>query len=729
MSNLSSLINRFHLVRQIPIFAGLNWMELHRVARKAIIVEYKKGEIVCQQGGPPDFFYCLISGRLLAYSNSLRARKDDIDFIHRGMHFGIVSILTGENHSMNFEALNDSIVLKISKADFHEILNAIPQLGLRLSQSLSRRIRRKIHDTTRSVFESTVIAVYSPVTGTGSSTYAINLALSVQKETGKNVIFINIHPDAQAADGEPHPSSMRPSAEAGLRNPGSSPSPPGAFGQWKSPPISLAQIIDDHAKILDHVIKKDLPVDLLNISFDPKDTALKKHIGLFVSAFVGDYHYVVVDLPNEMDDIVMETLTQSDSVHLITCDRTRDMESIRKVIDRLPRSSLRPKAPRWEEETALQDKFREEQIRVIVRAVEEKIYLSFEEINKHLNYHVYAALPTLQASELIQREGSQHLSFLQSEPHSEYTKTVTRIAREIGGVSVGLALGGGAALGLAHIGVLRVLEKENIPIDIIVGSSMGAIIACLWAIGKDAAEIEKIAHEFEQKKNLVNLLDPVVPISGLIGGRFIRHWLRKHIGGRTFYSTRIPLKIIAYDLIRREELVLESGSLVNALRKSIAIPGVIEPIREKDRLIIDGGVLNPLPTNVLTNRNIKKIIAVNVLQSPHDVSENFTLEKDIELKKERLPFRKAPFRFLGFRILRVLSGPFKHNISDIIVRTLQASEYVLAEQSAQQADVIIHPDLVGVNWYELYKVDELIKRGEDAARKALPEIKRLIETE
>ena len=700
MNNLSSLINRFHLVRQIPIFAGLSWMELHRIARKAVVAEYKKGDIVCQQGGPPDFFYCLISGRLLAYSSILRAKKEDIDFIHRGMHFGIVSILTGENHSMNFEALNDSIVLKIAKEDFHEILDSIPQLGLRLSQSLSRRIRRKIHDTTRSVFESTVIAVYSPVTGTGSSTYAINLALSVQKETGKNVIFINIH-------------SSQP--RRGRGQPLDNPHVGRASSQWKSPPIGLAEIIDDHAKILDHVIKKDLPVDLLNISFDPKDMAIKKHIGLFVSAFVGDYHYVVVDLPNEMDDIVLETLTQSDSVHLITCDRTRDMESIRKVIDRL--------------ETALQDKFREEQIRVIVRAVEEKIYLSFEEINKRLDYHVYAALPTLQPSELTQREGSQHLSFLQSEPHSEYTKTITRSAREIGGVSVGLALGGGAALGLAHIGVLRVLEKENIPIDIVVGSSMGAIIASLWAIGKDADEIGKIARDFEKKRNLWALFDPVIPISGLMGGRAIKYWLRKKFGGRTFYSTRIPLKIVAYDLVRREELVMESGSLVNAIRKSIAIPGVIEPVREKDRLIIDGGVLNPLPTNILTSRNIKKIIAVNVLQSPHDVSESFTLEKDRELKEERLPFSKAPFRFLGFRILRVLLGPFKHNISDIIVRTLQATEYVLAEQSAQQADVIIHPDLVGINWFELYKVDELIERGEDAARKVLPEIKKLIETE
>src|SRR3989338_7617332 len=365
MNNLSSLINRFHLVRQIPIFAGLSWMELHRIARKAVVAEYKKGDIVCQQGGPPDFFYCLISGRLLAYSSILRAKKEDIDFIHRGMHFGIVSILTGENHSMNFEALNDSIVLKIAKEDFHEILDSIPQLGLRLSQSLSRRIRRKIHDTTRSVFESTVIAVYSPVTGTGSSTYAINLALSVQKETGKNVIFINIH-------------SSQP--RRGRGPPLDNPHVGRASSQWKTPPIVLAEIIDDHAKILDHVIKKDLPVDLLNISFDPKYMAIKKHIGLFVSAFVGDYHYVVVDLPNEMDDIVLETLTQSDLVHLITCDRTRDMESIRKVIDRLPRGSSSPPGAfgPQAERSPQGRKFWEERIRGIVRAAEEKIYLSFE---------------------------------------------------------------------------------------------------------------------------------------------------------------------------------------------------------------------------------------------------------------------------------------------------------------------------------------------------------------
>ncbi|MBI5149447.1 MAG: patatin-like phospholipase family protein [Candidatus Omnitrophica bacterium] len=708
MSNLSSLINRFNLVKQIPIFAGLSWLELHKIARKSVIGEYKKGDVVCRQGEPPDFFYCVISGRLQAYTTGMGGRKGDVDFIHRGMHFGIVSILTGESHTMTFEALNDSVILKIAKDDFQTILTDIPQLGLRLSQSLSKRIRHGKHDV-KSVFESTVIAVYSPVQGTGSSTYAVNLALSIRKETGKNVIFINIHANqTQPPAGTGVPGAGDGSPKMSLAEGGTSP-------RWKTPPVNLDEIVDGHEKILERVIKKELPVDLLNVSFPPNDAALKRQIGLFVSTFVGDYHYVVVDLPNDMDDIVLETLTQADLVHLVTCDRTSDLESIRKVVDHL--------------ENALQEKFREEKLRVIVRPVQDKIYLSFEDINKHLDYHVYAALANLQPQELTQRQDSAHLSFLQTGAHSEYSKTVTRIAREIGGVSVGLALGGGAALGIAHIGVLRVLEKENIPIDIIAGSSMGAVIAGLWAIGKDAAGIEKVARDFEKRKNMLALLDPVVPISGLIGGRLIKYWLRKNFGGRTFYNTRVPLKIIAYDLVRREEIILESGSLVEAIRKSIAIPGVIEPVIEKDKLIIDGGVLNPLPTNVLASRRIKKIIAVNVLQSPHDVCENFALEKAAELKELQIPFSDAPWQFLQVRILRFLLRPFRHNISDIIVRTLQATEHVLAEQSAQQADIVIHPDLVGINWFELYKVEELIKRGEEAARKALPEIKRLVEAE
>ena len=252
--------------------------------------------------------------------------------------------------------------------------------------------------------------------------------------------------------------------------------------------------------------------------------------------------------------------------------------------------------------------------------------------------------------------------------------------------------------------------------------------AALWAVGKSADELQEVAREFRGRFSKFKLVDPpLFPVSGLISGRAIRRWLRKHYGNRTFYNVRVPLKIVAYDLVRREEIVIESGSIVEAVRKSVAIPGVIRPIQENDQLIIDGGVLNPLPTNVLASRGIKKIIAINVLQSPEDVSEGFDITHH-QLKKEReVKFIKTPFQYVGFRVRNALFKVFNPNISDIIIQTLQASEYVISEQSAQQADVVIHPDLVGVKWYQLDRVDDLVQRGEKAARNLLPAIKKLIE--
>jgi len=693
MANSSSFIRRLNLLKQIPIFEKLNWFDLQKIARKVIIVEYKKGDIISREGNPPDFLFCLVSGRLQAYTDIPGAGKENVEFIHRGMHFGVISVLTGENHSMTFEAINDSVILKIPKNDFHAILKSIPHLGIQLSQDLSRRIRRKVKGG-KSIFESSVISIYSPVKGAGSSTYAANLALSLEKETGKKVVYINISSQGSGASKE---NTVQDEAAP----------------QWKKPAIGLAGIIDDHGKIMGSVIKNDLAIDLLNVMFDPQDPSLKGAIGAFVSAFVEDYHYVVVDLPNEMDDVVLEALTQSDVVHLITANRKRDLELIRRVVDRL--------------EAKLSGRFREEKIRVIVRESPSKGYVAFEEIRKQIDYGVYSVLPNIQQKELSDRVDVQSLVFLRSHHRSEYARAVTRIARQIGGVSIGLALGGGAALGLAHIGVLRVLEEEDIPIDMVVGSSMGAVVGGLWAIGRTSDEIAAIAHEFDPRFSKLKLLDPpLIPISGFIRGQGLRRWLRKHFGAKTFYDVRLPLKVVACDLIKRRDLIIDSGPIADAIFKSAAIPGVVRPIEESDKLIIDGGILNPLPSDVLAAHGIKKIIGVNVLQSPEDVAQGFELMKKQLKEKEEIPFRKAPWHFVTFRIGRAFLKLFNPNITDIIIRTLQATEYVISEQNAQQTDVLIHPDLVGIKWYQIDKVDDLIRRGEEAARKHLSEIKKLM---
>ncbi len=692
MSSFLQITHKYSVVKQIPIFSKLNWFELHAVAAKCSFAEYKKGEIISREGAPPDALYCLVSGRLQAYKTRPNGSKENVELLLRGMHFGIISLLTGEEHSLTFEALNDSVILKINKDDFLNILKSIPHLGIEFSRSLSRRVRSQVVRS-KSIFESTVISVYSPVKGSGSSTFAVNLALALAKETTRKIIFVSI-------SNGPHVFSTENSQKTD------------ATPRWKKAAVNLEDIVGDYQKIAQAITKADIEVDLLNVFINPQNERIVRQISTFISSLANEYHYVVVDLPNDMDDVVLETLTQSDYVYLITIDQKEDLLLAGHVIKRL--------------KGVLKGNFDKEKVQVLTSGLKLQCYLSFEEVNKVLDYQVTAVLPFISPGELNQPVVSNLMTVLTPSPQSEYAKTLTQLARRVGGVLVGLVLGGGAALGVAHIGVIRVLEKEKIPIDVVVGSSMGALLASLWAVGNNADELETIAREFESKKAMGKIVDLVISKAGFVSGRGIERWLKKHLGNKTFHSTRFPLKVIAYDLLHREELVISEGQLVDAVRKSVSIPGVIKPVLQKNRLIIDGGVLNPLPTNVLTALGIKKIIAVNVLQSPVDVAKGYELARAKAQEEEKIPFLKSPRQYLSFRINRFFYRVFWPNIPDIIVRTLQATEYVIAQQSALQADIIIHPDLSGINWFELYQVNKLLRAGEEAAYKALPEIKKLI---
>ena len=687
--SLASFVNKLRIIKQLPCFSSLSWFDRQKIVRKAVIEEYKKGVFIYEEGQAPDAFYCLVTGRLQVSQIDNEGNNTNIDFIHRGQHFGIISVLTGENHSVSYETLNDSVILKIAIDDFQDILKAIPSLGIAFSQSLSRRIRRRGE---RTVFESKIISIYSPTVRAGVSTYAINLALSLQKETKKKVILVNI--------------SSSKKERLNPNDPDNATSP-----CWKNNSVDLGSFVGDHESIMSQVVEGDLPIGLLNVVFDSNDTEINKKMSSFVTMFVGDFHYVIVDLPNKMDEVVQEVFVQSDLVHIFSIDRKKDLEATHRVIDDLQKK--------------LYKKFQNDQVQVVVRQSYDKAFLPLEEINKITEYDVYKSLPLVHRADLQTRFNGENVILHRVEENSEYVQTIRCIAREVGGVRIGLVLGGGAALGLAHIGVLRILERNNIPIDMVVGSSMGALVGAIWSVGYCAEDLEVIAREFQKKKNMLKLFDPVIPISGFIGGRLIKRWLYKYLGDKTFYSTKVPFKAVAYDLTHREEIVINSGSLVDAVRQSIAIPGVIEPICKKEKVIIDGGVLNPLPTNVLANLGITRIIAVNVLQSPEDVSQGVDIEEYNQKQEHKISFSKNPLKYGLCRLGNMMKKIFNPNISDIIVKTLQASEYVIAESSGNQANVLIHPNLVSINWYELNRVEDLVKAGEDATLDLMDQINAL----
>jgi NTE family protein len=263
---------------------------------------------------------------------------------------------------------------------------------------------------------------------------------------------------------------------------------------------------------------------------------------------------------------------------------------------------------------------------------------------------------------------------------------------------IGLALSGGAARGLAHVGVLQVLREENIPIDMIAGTSSGAVMGAVYASGEDINKM--IEHALDAGwKRLAPLIDPSFPKTGFIKGRKITGLLSTYVGGNIKFSDlKIPLACVATDIDTGEEVVIKSGSVLEALRASISIPGIFTVVKREGRHLVDGGLTTPVPVNVVRQMGADFIIAVNV--NP-DISSRMgpTSQKRIEAHKEP-------------------------NIFQIMLQSIYITTNAVARHSLAEADIIIEPDLTSIGAGDFQKAQELITQGEQAARAAMPEIKR-----
>ncbi len=266
---------------------------------------------------------------------------------------------------------------------------------------------------------------------------------------------------------------------------------------------------------------------------------------------------------------------------------------------------------------------------------------------------------------------------------------------------VGLALSGGAARGIAHIGVLEVLDQEKIPIDMIAGTSAGAIMGAVYAAGQDTHAM--VAHALDAGwKRLAPLVDISLPVSGFLKGKKIIGLIAEYVGGDIKFSDlKIPFACVATDIYTGEEVVLNSGSVAEALRASISVPGIFTVVKRGDHYLVDGGLTTPVPVNVVKRMGADFIIAVNVNA---DVTDRMP-----KASQKRLQARKEP------------------NLLQVLMQSLYITTYSLAATSMAEADIIIEPSMPHIYTADFHKADEMIERGREAARKALPELKKKLE--
>ena len=252
---------------------------------------------------------------------------------------------------------------------------------------------------------------------------------------------------------------------------------------------------------------------------------------------------------------------------------------------------------------------------------------------------------------------------------------------------IGLALGSGSAKGLAHIGVIKILEENNIPIDFIVGSSMGAMVGGFYAATKDIKKVENIALTTSWHQ-ILSLIDPSFS-QGLVSGEKVKSFIEGYVHRKRIEDCKVPFAAVATNLKTGEIAILNKGKMTSAIRASISIPLVFKPVKIGNKMLVDGGLSVPVPTEIVRNMGADIVIAVNLDKHYYD--------------EERKP------------------GWY-----DIANDSLNILRHHLSRLNTKEADITIDIDLRGEYWYKFVNAKKKILVGEKAMKGKLPQLKKLI---
>ena len=252
---------------------------------------------------------------------------------------------------------------------------------------------------------------------------------------------------------------------------------------------------------------------------------------------------------------------------------------------------------------------------------------------------------------------------------------------------IALVLGGGGARGFAHVGVIRVLEQEKIPIDLVVGTSVGSLIGALYAHQANSFELEWAAFSMEKS----DVFDYTILSAGMgpVLGDKLEAFVARQVRSSDIEQLKIPFVAVAVDLNRGVPIALERGPVARAVRASCAIPGVFQPVSHQGRLLVDGGVINNIPISVARSKGVDVVIAV-------DISENVT----------------------NFEIA---------NLLDVTLQAVAIMFRESVDHHKRDADVLITPSVGSVRAFDFTEKKRLMQAGIDATQKALPQIRKTIE--
>ena len=322
----------------------------------------------------------------------------------------------------------------------------------------------------------------------------------------------------------------------------------------------------------------------------------------------------------------------------------------------------------------------------------------------HCEPFVLPVEPALQGQ--VQEDGPLPLA----DPNMPVSRVLRRLTRKLAGVTVGIALGGGAAFGIAHVGVLLALEEAGLPVDMVSGTSMGSIVAIAYSSGLQPPEMLEIAARIGTVRTALSAIDPSLSGAGFLSGRRLISIFSPLLDRETFDDVDVPCRVVAMDIDTGTAVQIGSGPLDEAFRASCSIPIIFTPVRREGRTLVDGGMIDPVPAGVLRDMGADIVVAVNVVPR---------LDPEVSTSLSRT--FKAVNRF---NPLSFFSGSRDMpDLVDIFMNSLQALQHELGNFKSLDADVLVNVDLGEFTWIDFHRAVEIVECGRKAGEQAAPQLR------
>ena len=632
-------------IKEVPLFSSIPDSQVKKIAACFHIQKFKKDELVFRQNDQSDAMYIVCSGAVFIYTEKDGGAPLRIE-LRRGDFFGEMALLSDLPRSATAKITLDATLFCLRKKEFNTLLMQNRHIGLFLSRLYARRISFGVPAASAPP-KPTFYTVCATDPALGLSHFLYSMSFHIATESDKKVLVVEPHLELESIMKRFDLSRM--------------PCPDRSLYHLLPPDIYTSNDI----KWFYH--PSGFNVLQVNKGFHAR---LVPVLPLLMENFKQHYDLVVFSLTHHFDTLEQQTVRLCDKNLLIINNTVEALPNVKKKLQRLERTA-----------GAGLDR-----VRVGVSHLCGTRGIPRETLKNELNLSETPQIWVDRCDKAFKDQIDTEKRFP--------VKGARAIARELAGVRVGLALGAGAARGWSHIGVLKVLAEAGIHIDMIAGTSMGALVGAIFAAkGSVPHLIHHTIRRFPTRTRARRkIFDLTLPMAGFLKGGKAMKLVGNAVEHADFMDLLIPTYIVGVDIIRGEEILFETGDVASAVRSSLSLPVVFTPFRYRGRWMVDGGLLNPVPVNVLEQKGADKIIAVCV-ESPHTSAG---------------PTRRSP------------------NIMQVIFRTISIVHGRATSGFAQRSDVVVYPEAQEFAWDDFHKGDILMRRGEAACRSVLPQIESMV---